>query len=60
MKEIIFLYTPNIKATVAPEIPGSNSAMPTKKPATKNKILSLIYSIQQALVQKIPLYSQLQ
>ncbi|MDA9040021.1 hypothetical protein N9H54_02530, partial [Gammaproteobacteria bacterium] len=35
-----FSYTPNARATVEPEMPGSSSATPTKKPANINLTLS--------------------
>ena len=43
LKKIIILsYTPNIKATVAPDMPGNNSDIPIKTPAIKYLIRSFI------------------
>ena len=39
----IFSYTPNIKATVAPDMPGNNSDKPIKIPAMKYLIFSFIH-----------------
>ena len=36
----IFSYTPNINATVAPDIPGNNSDKPINNPAIKYFIFS--------------------
>ena len=52
VKSINLSYTPNINATVAPEIPGSNSDNPIKIPAIKYLIFSFIHHSRHLIFQQ--------
>jgi len=51
VKSINLSYTPNINATVAPDIPGNNSDNPIKIPAMKYLILSFIHHYHHLIYQ---------